>query len=75
MVQHEAGVRPSSNDRRPILGAHPQQKNIYIFNGLGAKGVMLAPYFAQQLGANITAGKAIDKEASVERYYRLQQGL
>ena len=75
VVQHEAGVRPSSNDRRPILGAHPQQKNIYIFNGLGAKGVMLAPYFAQQLAAHITQGKTIEKEVSVERYYRLQQSL
>ncbi len=75
VVLHEAGVRPSSNDRRPILGAHPQHKNLHIFNGLGAKGVMLAPYFAQQLGANITAGEPIEKEVCVERYYRLQQGL
>ncbi|MFZ9955801.1 MAG: NAD(P)/FAD-dependent oxidoreductase [Flavobacteriales bacterium] len=75
VVQHEAGVRPSSNDRRPILGAHPQHKNLYIFNGLGAKGVMLAPYFAEQLVAHITLGEAIEKEVSIERYYRLQQGL
>ncbi len=69
LVQHEAGVRPSSNDRRPILGAHPQHKNLYIFNGLGAKGVMLAPYFAELLADHITFGKELEKEVSVERYY------
>jgi hypothetical protein len=28
-----------------------------------------------QLAAHITLGEAIEKEVSIERYYRLQQGL
>ncbi len=75
VVKHEAGVRPSSSDRRPIIGAHPKHKNLHVFNGLGAKGVMLAPYFAAQLAAHLTSGQEIEKEVSIERFYHLQQSL
>lgn len=44
-----AGIRPTVIDRRPVLGQHPENKNIFLFNGLGTKGVMLAPYFAKEM--------------------------
>jgi hypothetical protein len=44
-----AGIRPTVIDRRPVLGKHPEHENIYVFNGLGTKGVMLAPYFAKEM--------------------------
>ena len=47
LLDAKAGVRPSSVDRKPILGEHPIEKNLYIFNGLGTKGVSLAPYFGK----------------------------
>jgi hypothetical protein len=47
--EHWAGIRPTVSDRRPVLGIHPEFKNLYIFNGLGTKGVMLAPYFAKEM--------------------------
>lgn len=43
---HWAGIRPTIVDRRPVLGAHPEYPNIFVFNGLGTKGVMLAPKMA-----------------------------
>ena len=46
---HWAGVRPTIADRRPVLGRHPGFPNLHVFNGLGTKGVMLAPYFAQEM--------------------------
>ena len=42
-----AGIRPATFDRRPLIGLHPQYPQLGIFNGLGTKGVSLAPYFAQ----------------------------
>ena len=51
--QHWAGVRPTVVDRRPVLGQHPEFKAVYLFNGLGTKGVMLAPYFAKQMKESI----------------------
>ena len=49
VINHWAGVRPTVSDRRPILGIHPLHEHIAIFNGLGTKGVMLAPYFAREM--------------------------
>ena len=68
---HQAGVRPSTKDRRPILGAHPQFSNMFIFNGLGTKGVSLAPYFVKQLLDFIFLSKDINPEANIERHYAL----
>lgn len=45
---HWAGIRPTVIDRRPVLGYHPKFKNLSVFNGLGTKGVMLAPSFAKE---------------------------
>jgi glycine/D-amino acid oxidase-like deaminating enzyme len=68
VVKHRAGVRPTTHDRRPILGSHPKYNNIYIFNGLGSKGVMLAPYFSGELIDHITKGVKLNSEVSVSRY-------
>ena len=68
IIEHRAGVRPTTHDRRPILGTHPKYKSLHIFNGLGSKGVMLAPYFAGELIDHITKGTQLNKEVSVSRY-------
>lgn len=67
----QAGVRPATKDRRPILGLHPSYTSAYIFNGLGTKGVSLAPYFAKQLVRNLFHGELINPEANIERFYPL----
>lgn len=67
----QAGVRPSTKDRRPIIGQHPHYKNLFIFNGLGTKGISLAPYFSNQLIENILNGELINPEANIERFYTL----
>jgi glycine oxidase len=68
IVGQEAGVRPSSNDRRPILGALDKDNKSFVFNGLGSKGVALAPYFSLQLANFITEGIAIDREVDLKRF-------
>ncbi|HYG16800.1 MAG TPA: FAD-dependent oxidoreductase, partial [Bacteroidia bacterium] len=49
IIEHKAAVRPAIQGRRPVLGLHPHHHQLGIFNGLGSRGVMLAPYFASQL--------------------------
>jgi glycine oxidase len=68
IIEHRAGVRPTTHDRRPIIGAHPKYSNMHIFNGLGSKGVMLAPHFAGELIEHITKGVQLNKEVRVSRY-------
>ena len=55
-IGHRAGVRPTTVDRRPLLGINPAYPNLSFFNGLGTKGVLLAPYFSI-LAARFVVGK------------------
>lgn len=65
---HQAGVRPASHDRRPIIGRHPQYENLIIFNGLGARGVALAPYSAFFLVNSLLNNSPIPDEISTSRF-------
>ncbi len=69
IVNQLAGVRPATKDRRPMLGNHPKYGNVFIFNGLGAKGVSLAPYYAAQMTSLLNEGKEPDKEVNINRFF------
>lgn len=62
------GIRPTTPDRRPILGAHPANKKVLIFNGLGTKGVSLAPYFAHQLADWLEGNGDLMTEVNINRF-------
>jgi glycine oxidase len=62
------GFRPSTPDRRPILGPHAKCSQIIIFNGLGTKGVSLAPYFSDVLIRWLENNETLNKQVSITRY-------
>jgi glycine/D-amino acid oxidase-like deaminating enzyme len=66
-----AGIRPSVRDRRPLIGVHPDYRNVCIFNGLGTKGVTLAPFFANQFIRNLENGKELNPLVNIQRYFSL----
>lgn len=66
-----AGIRPSAKDRRPFIGRHPAFEQLYIFNGLGTKGVTLAPFFAKQLVDLFLRDQDLNTEANITRYFSL----
>ena len=68
IIAHEAGVRPSVVDRRPVIGNHPKYDTVFIFNGLGTKAVMIAPFFAKQFVDFIQNKSRIDIEVSPSRF-------
>lgn len=68
IISHDAGIRPSVIDRRPVIGSHPVYKNVFIFNGLGTKAVMIAPHFAKQLVNSIQNNYRIKEEVSPNRF-------
>jgi glycine oxidase len=68
IIEHNAAIRPTVIDRRPLLGSHPKHKNIYIFNGLGTRGSFMAPLLSKWLYDFISTSKKIDKEVSIERF-------
>ena len=69
--KHQAGIRPTMHDRKPVLGFLPDSPRVGIFNGLGSKGVLLAPYFAKQFALHINNPiEAILGEVNINRYFR-----
>lgn len=70
VVAQEAGIRPVSIDRRPFLGRHPSIKGLSIFNALGAKGLMLAPYYAEHLYKHLEEQEELSKTVDIKRFER-----
>ena len=68
IIDQQAGVRPSVSDRRPVIGLHPEHKSVGVFNGMGTKGVMLAPYFSKQFIDYLQNNIPLNKEVNIERF-------
>lgn len=62
------GFRPTTPDHKPILGAHQNHSQIIIFNGLGTKGVSLAPYFSELLVRWLENEETLNKQVALTRY-------
>ena len=68
VVGHVAGLRPTVIDRRPLVGMHPKHKNLFVLNGLGTRGIMGAPYIAEQLYNFIEHSTSLDKDIDIARF-------
>jgi glycine/D-amino acid oxidase-like deaminating enzyme len=42
-------------DLKPAIGEHPQQRQCWLFNGLGSRGLLLAPRLASILADAIVS--------------------
>ena len=68
IIEHTSGIRPTVKDRRPIIGMHPEYSNVGIFNGLGTKGVSLAPYFANHFIEYLENDGKLMSDVDVKRF-------
>ena len=68
IIAHQAGVRPTVKDRKALIGTHPNHPNLHILNGLGTRGVMLAPTMAWHLFDSIENGFILDKNIDIKRF-------
>lgn len=64
---HRAGIRPSTPDRRPYVGRSNVHPNICVLNGMGSKGVLLAPWCTSQLCNHLFSGQPIHPDIDVNR--------
>ena len=64
-----AAIRPMGFHGKPRLGRHPELPNLAFFNGLGSKGVLLAPFFARQLLDHLEDGKPLDSEVDIAQFW------
>lgn len=71
IVSQDWGFRPTTPDRKPMLGYLPGKENVIVFNGLGTKGVSLAPYFSGHLFDWLLGKTEIRPEVNINRFKSL----
>ncbi len=69
IVDHVAGIRPTTRDRRPFLGTLKDSSAKVFFNGLGTRGITSAPSLAKDLYLHLERGESLHKEIDIKRYY------
>jgi glycine/D-amino acid oxidase-like deaminating enzyme len=67
VLSQEAGIRPTTKDRRPLLGSLSHSPNKVFFNGLGTHGIMNAPFLAEILYKHLENGQGIPVEMDIKR--------
>ena len=68
IINQVAGIRPTVKDRRPLVGVHPIHQQLIILNGLGTRGVMIAPTVAENLYNHVEKSENLDKEIDIKRF-------
>lgn len=68
VIKQEAGIRPTVKDRRALIGKHPKHVNMYVFNGLGARGLLISPLLSKQFVDHLENGNPLDPEVNINRY-------
>ncbi len=68
ITKQEAGIRPSTRTRYPLMGTHKDYPQMSIFNGFGAKGVSMIPYFASEFTEYLFTGKELDKILRINKW-------
>jgi len=68
IVDYKYAIRPTTADRRPFLGVHPEHKNMFLFNGLGTKGASMGPYLADMMVSFMIQNEALDQEVDINRF-------
>ena len=68
-VFHRAGVRVVAPDKHPVIGRHPENASLGLFNALGSKGALLAPWLANEWVAHLQTGRPIDSTVAITRFW------
>lgn len=70
VVDQVVGVRPTVKDRRPILGNTVQNEGIYFLNGLGTRGLSMAPLLSYYLFEYIEKEVPLPVEVDIRRFIK-----
>lgn len=68
VIKQQANIRPTTLDKAPFIGAHPTHKNLYVFNGFGAKGSLQIPYYSQHFVQHLLNQTPIAHKVNCQRY-------
>ena len=62
------GVRPTTKDRKPLIGLHKTYKNLAVFNGFGSKGVVQGPFLTANFVNFLTKGQKLMEDIDIQRF-------
>ena len=68
ILDHNAQIRATVIDRRPLLGQHPQYDNLFILNGVGTRGVLMSPLLSYWLFDFIENKTKLSTEVDIKRF-------
>ncbi|MDI1292309.1 MAG: FAD-binding oxidoreductase [Methylobacter sp.] len=69
LVNHQANVRPCTQDKQPFIGLHPRHPQLAIFNGFGAKGSLQVPWYSEHFVDALLNGTPLPKTCNIQRHY------
>ena len=72
VLEHTAGFRPTVKDRRPLLGMHPILSSVGVFNGLGTKGYLLAPWLSRIMANHLLYNSELPDEVKLTRFKKFK---
>ena len=68
IIDQKFGFRPTSFDRKPLIGEHPIIKNLFTVNGMGSKAILMAPLLVRELLNYIYLKKPLDPMVNINRF-------
>ncbi|MEP0521093.1 MAG: FAD-dependent oxidoreductase [Hyphomicrobiales bacterium] len=68
VLDHRAAVRPIIHKSMPLIGRHPTQDRLGYFNGLGSKGSLLAPWYANCLCDHLVGNLQIPNDVNIRSH-------
>ena len=68
VLSHLSGVRNGTLDRNPIIGPHPENQKIFIFNGFGSRGATTIPLYAMKLVELILGKSPLPEHLNPNRF-------
>ena len=60
--------RPTVKDRKPILGRHSTDENLFIFNGLGTRGLLNGAVYSEVLFNHIDKDCLLPSDVDIKRF-------
>ena len=69
VLDHKAAVRPIIDGSRALVGLHPDQHQLGFFNGLGSKGSLHGPWYADCFTNFLLHGSPLPEDMDVRKHF------
>lgn len=68
IVEHQAGIRPCTQDKYPLIGIHPDNNQLAIFNGFGSKGGLQIPFYSKRFADLLLTEQPLPIACNINRF-------